>query len=80
MRSQIGLQRWMDRHLFNMPALEVTLMQLLTKRPFSYQKTSEKAEKRVKQEEGDLLRLCHTVPLEVVSLGGFSCDCCHDLS
>lgn len=27
--------------------------------------------KGIKQEKGDLLRLCHTVPLEVVSLGGF---------
>lgn len=26
--------------------------------------------KKLKVETGDLLRLCHTVPLEVVSLGG----------
>lgn len=25
----------------------------------------------VKEEKADLLRLCHTVPLEVVKLGGF---------
>lgn len=27
-------------------------------------------QKKLKVETGDLLRLCHTVPLEVVSLGG----------
>ncbi|XP_035521029.1 endonuclease 8-like 1 isoform X1 [Morone saxatilis] len=31
-------------------------------------------QKRVKEETGDLLRLCHTVPLEVVSLGGKGYD------
>ncbi|CAN9499337.1 unnamed protein product [Ophioblennius macclurei] len=30
--------------------------------------------KKVKEETGDLLRLCHTVPLEVVSLGGKGYD------
>ncbi|XP_030281912.1 endonuclease 8-like 1 [Sparus aurata] len=38
-------------------------------------KTSDGTEhKRVKEETGDLLRLCHTVPLEVVSLGGKGYD------
>lgn len=39
----------------------------------SVHKTSDRAkQKQVKEETGDLLRLCHTVPLEVVSLGGLS--------
>lgn len=29
-------------------------------------------QKKPKLETGDLLRLCHTVPLEVVNLGGLS--------
>ncbi|XP_053742240.1 endonuclease 8-like 1 [Synchiropus splendidus] len=33
-----------------------------------------KAEKKVKAEAADLLRLCHTVPLEVVGLGGKGYD------
>ncbi|KAM9807854.1 endonuclease 8-like 1 [Neosynchiropus ocellatus] len=33
-----------------------------------------KREKNVKAEAGDLLRLCHTVPLEVVSMGGKGYD------
>ncbi|XP_034734092.1 endonuclease 8-like 1 isoform X2 [Etheostoma cragini] len=38
-------------------------------------KTSDSAkQKRVKGETGDLLRLCHTVPLEVVNLGGKGYD------
>ncbi|KAM4734498.1 endonuclease 8-like 1 isoform 1-T2 [Anableps anableps] len=38
-------------------------------------KTPERAKKKgIKQETGDLLRLCHTVPLEVVSLGGKGYD------
>ncbi|MED6290455.1 hypothetical protein CHARACLAT_013109 [Characodon lateralis] len=37
--------------------------------------TPERAKKKgIKQETGDLLRLCHTVPLEVVSLGGKGYD------
>lgn len=43
----------------------------------SVHKTSDRAkQKRVKEETGDLLRLCHTVPLEVVSLGELSCVYC----
>ncbi|XP_061577783.1 endonuclease 8-like 1 isoform X2 [Cololabis saira] len=37
-------------------------------------KTSEKVQKKMKQEEGDLIRLCHTVPLEVIGLGGKGYD------
>ncbi|XP_075872557.1 endonuclease 8-like 1 isoform X2 [Nelusetta ayraudi] len=38
-------------------------------------KTSNKAkQKKVKEQAADLLRLCHTVPLEVVSLGGKGYD------
>ncbi|XP_069018172.1 endonuclease 8-like 1 [Embiotoca jacksoni] len=38
-------------------------------------KTSERTKKKgVKQETGDLLRLCHTVPLEVVNMGGKGYD------
>ncbi|XP_032380122.1 endonuclease 8-like 1 isoform X2 [Etheostoma spectabile] len=38
-------------------------------------KTTDSAnQKRVKGETGDLLRLCHTVPLEVVNLGGKGYD------
>ncbi|AWP08412.1 putative endonuclease 8-like 1 isoform 2 [Scophthalmus maximus] len=38
-------------------------------------KTSDQAKKKVvKEEVGDLLRLCHTVPLEVVNLGGKGYD------
>ncbi|KAM9352656.1 endonuclease 8-like 1 [Symphorus nematophorus] len=38
-------------------------------------KTTDRAQqKRMKEEKGDLLRLCHTVPLEVVSLGGKGYD------
>ncbi|XP_071354567.1 endonuclease 8-like 1 isoform X1 [Trachinotus anak] len=38
-------------------------------------KTSDRAKKKeVKGETGDLLRLCHTVPLEVVNLGGKGYD------
>ncbi|XP_070687066.1 endonuclease 8-like 1 [Pempheris klunzingeri] len=38
-------------------------------------KSSDRAnQKRVEGETGDLLRLCHTVPLEVVSLGGKGYD------
>lgn len=38
----------------------------------SVHKTSDR-NKRVKEETGDLLRLCHTVPLEVVNLGWLLC-------
>lgn len=45
------------------------------KKEFSNAKTLGKAiKKEIKQEKGDLLRLCHTVPLEVVSLGGKGYD------
>ncbi|XP_039988899.1 endonuclease 8-like 1 isoform X2 [Xiphias gladius] len=45
------------------------------KHEIKHTKTSEGAKKRgVKGETGDLLRLCHTVPLEVVNLGGKGYD------
>ncbi|XP_041651824.1 endonuclease 8-like 1 isoform X1 [Cheilinus undulatus] len=37
-------------------------------------KTDRATKKKVKEETGDLLRLCHTVPLEVVNLGGKGYD------
>uniref|UniRef100_A0A3Q4AHT9 Endonuclease 8-like 1 n=1 Tax=Mola mola TaxID=94237 RepID=A0A3Q4AHT9_MOLML len=48
-------------------------------KPVKNELTDAKASKRAKQkklkgETGDLLRLCHTVPLEVVSLGGKGYD------
>ncbi|KAK2842307.1 hypothetical protein Q5P01_012507 [Channa striata] len=40
-------------------------------KPIAGKKTSDKAKKKVvKGEASDLLRMCHTVPLEVVNLGG----------
>ncbi|KAM4554056.1 endonuclease 8-like 1 isoform 1-T2 [Fundulus diaphanus] len=45
------------------------------KKEITNTKTPGKAKKKgIKQETGDLLRLCHTVPLEVVSLGGKGYD------
>lgn len=38
---------------------------------YSFQKTTDRTKKKgVKGQTADLLRLCHTVPLEVVNLGG----------
>ncbi|XP_071354575.1 endonuclease 8-like 1 isoform X2 [Trachinotus anak] len=47
----------------------------LVKNEIADTKTSDRAKKKeVKGETGDLLRLCHTVPLEVVNLGGKGYD------
>lgn len=43
----------------------------------SLHKTSDRVKrKKVEGDTGDLLRLCHTVPLEVVSLGASICVYC----
>uniref|UniRef100_A0A1A8SKY9 Nei endonuclease VIII-like 1 n=1 Tax=Nothobranchius rachovii TaxID=451742 RepID=A0A1A8SKY9_9TELE len=52
--------------------LEDTLDEKTVKNEFPTSKKSKK--KTMNQESGDLLRLCHTVPLEVVSLGGKGYD------
>uniref|UniRef100_A0A3P9II67 Endonuclease 8-like 1 n=1 Tax=Oryzias latipes TaxID=8090 RepID=A0A3P9II67_ORYLA len=44
------------------------------KKPLKDVATKRAKKKEVKQEAGDLLRLCHTVPLEVISLGGKGYD------
>ncbi|XP_054589011.1 endonuclease 8-like 1 isoform X3 [Nothobranchius furzeri] len=52
--------------------LEDTLDEKTVKNEFPTSKKSKK--KTMNQESGDLLRLCHTIPLEVVSLGGKGYD------
>ncbi|KAI3371285.1 hypothetical protein L3Q82_023906, partial [Scortum barcoo] len=61
-----------DHQRFNLTALHFLTVPLSLS---SVHKTSARAkQKQVKDETADLLRLCHTVPLEVVSLGGKGYD------